>query len=280
MEAADIASLPITRLTQSAIRTEATAETIRRHGKHDTLNVAIALGGEVFSAQDDRTAVQGPGDIVVLDRRPTVMRTGSDSRTLFMEVPRERLERALGSTRRYTALRIGADQAGTSLVTGFFDELVRTDERLKPDTAERMASIGVDLLIASIAERLARDTPKSLQATLIVQRALAHVEAHLGDPNLDPPQLAAAMGVSLRHLQDLFHAHDRNISDWIWRRRLEVAARRLADPGHAHLAIGSVAYGCGFRNQAHFTRRFRARFGRTPTEHRRDQAGIATDRHG
>jgi len=279
MEAAEIASLPITRLTQSAIRTEATVETIRRHGKHDTLNVAIVLSGQVFSAQDDRTAVQHPGEIVVLDRRPTVMRTDADSRTLFIEVPRERLERALGSTRRYTALTIGADQAGTSLVTTFFDELVRTGEQLMSDTAARMASIGIDLLIASIADRLARDTPKSLQATLIVQRALAYVETHFGDPDLNPPKLAAAMGVSLRYLQELFHEHDRNIADWIWRRRLAVAAQRLTDPGYMHLAIGAVAYGCGFRDQAHFTRRFRARFGQAPTEFRRERAGIATDEH-
>lgn len=268
MEAADVGPLVITRLTQSAIRTEATADTIRRHGKHDTLNVAIALHGVVFSAQDDRTSVQHPGEIVVLDRRPTVMATDADSRTLFVELPRERLEQALGSTRRYTALTLGMDQASTSLVTTFFQELVRTYARLPSDTTARMASIGVDLLIASLAERLARETPKDLQGTLIVQRAMAYIEGHLGDPNLDPPTLAAAVGVSLRYLQQLFRQHDRNVADWIWRRRLEVAAQRLMDPGHAHLTIGALAYGCGFATQSHFSRRFRDHYGLSPSEYR------------
>ena len=67
------------------------------------------------------------------------------------------------------------------------------------------------------------------------------------------------MGISLRYLQELFHAQDRNIPDWIWRRRLEVAVQRLADPGFAHVAIGALAYGCGFSKQSHFCRRFKER---------------------
>ncbi|WP_342112041.1 helix-turn-helix domain-containing protein [Methylobacterium sp. SI9] len=268
LEAAEVGPLLITRITQSAINTEATPTTIRRHGKQDTLNVAIALRGQVFSAQDDRTSIQRPGDIVVLDRRPTTMVSEADTQTLFIELPRESLERALGSTRRYTALTIGADQPGTSLVTSFFDELVRTYGRLTPEMNARMASIGIDLIVASIAERLAQEPPENLQATLIVQRASAYIEANLGDPSFNPTRLAAAIGVSLRYLQALFHEHDRNISDWIWRRRLEVAAQRLSDPGFAHVNLGTLAYGCGFSNQSHFSRRFRDRYGLSPSAYR------------
>ncbi|MGU3450842.1 helix-turn-helix domain-containing protein [Methylobacterium sp. 391_Methyba4] len=74
--------------------------------------------------------------------------------------------------------------------------------------------------------------------------------------------------MSLRYLQELFRERDRNIAGWIWRRRLEVAAQRLADPGHAHMSVSALAYGCGFINQAHFSRSFRHRYGLTPTEHR------------
>jgi AraC family transcriptional regulator, positive regulator of tynA and feaB len=268
LEAAEAGPLLMTRITQSAVRTVATPETIRRHGKHATLNVAITLKGTVFCAQDDRTAVQRPGDIVVMDRRPAILQADGNTQTLFIEVPRECLERALGSTRRYTALTIGADQAGTPLVTSFFQGLADMCEHLTPEMSTRMASIGIDLIVASIAERLARETPKGIQGTLIVQRAAAYIEANLADADLDPTRLAAAVGVSLRHLQDLFREHDRNIADWIWRRRLEIAAQRLADPGFAHLAVGELAYSCGFSNQSHFCRRFKDRYGVTPSDYR------------
>ena len=80
--------------------------------------------------------------------------------------------------------------------------------------------------------------------------------------------LAAAVGVSLRHLQALFREQDRNIADWIWRRRLEIAAQRLADPGFAHLAVGELAYSCGFCTQSHFSRRFKDSYGISPSEYR------------
>ena len=104
--------------------------------------------------------------------------------------------------------------------------------------------------------------------TVVVQRAKAHVESHLGDPTLDAPQLPAAVGVSLRRLQELFHARGQHISDWIWQHRLEVAAERLVDPGSAHLPIGTLAFGCGFASQARFSRRFKERYGSTPREYR------------
>lgn len=268
LEAADIGSLLITHVSQGALRTEATPGTIRSHRKQATLSVVIKLAGTSSSAQGERESVQRPGDIVVLDRAPTVLTSSHGSRSFFLELPRERLESMLGPARLYNALTIEASQAGARLVGTFFNELVRVHDALDPDTASRMASIGVDLLVASIGERLGRENPKPLHGTLVVQRAKAHVEAHLGDPMLDPPGLAAAMGVSLRRLQELFHERGRHVSDWIWERRLETAARRLADRGCAHLPIGSIAYGCGFVSQAHFARRFKDRFGLTPREYR------------
>ena len=99
------------------------------------------------------------------------MVSAAETQILFLDVPRVSLERPLGPTRRYTALTIGADLPGTSMVTTFFDELVRTYDHLTPGMAARMASIGIDLLVASIAERLSQALPENLQATLIVQRA-------------------------------------------------------------------------------------------------------------
>jgi AraC family transcriptional activator of tynA and feaB len=204
----------------------------------------------------------------VLDRKPTVMLTKEHSRSLFLEVPRERLERMLGPVAQYAGLTVGAEQATTSLVTNFVDELTRIQGRLSLDLADRLSSIGIDLLVAGLSERLARETPRPLAGTLVTQRAKAYVEAHLGDPTLDAPQLAIAMGVSLRRLQQLFQVNGENIADWIWKRRLELAALRLSDPGSVGLSLGALAYTCGFISQSHFSRRFKDRYGMPPSEYR------------
>jgi len=268
LEVADIGPLLVSRILHGAIRSETTSETIRRHAKQDTLHVCIVLDGVVTSTQNDREAVQSAGEIVVLDHCPTVIATAADSRVLFIEIPRIRLEQLLGPARIYSALTIGSNLASTSLVTIFFNELIRIHSHLSPETADRMVSVGSDLLVAVIAERLAREMPEPLYQTVVLQRAKACVENNLGDPSFDPSRLAAAVGISVRRLQQLFQEKGIHVSDWIWRRRLEVSALRLADSGYAHLQLGTLAYGCGFGSQSHFSRRFKAHFGMTPNEYR------------
>jgi len=209
---------------------------------------------------------------VVLDRKPTVMETRSHSQSLVLEVPRDRLERMLGSVTLYAGLTVGSGQASTSIVTSFFGELVKLQDKLSPETAERMSSIAIDLLVASIAERLAQDAPKTIASTVLVQRAKHFIENNLDDPTFDAPELAIMMGVSLRRLQQLFQEHDLSISDWIWQRRLEIAAVKLGDPVYLHLPIGILAYGCGFISQTHFSRRFKSRYGMTAGEYRENTA--------
>ncbi|SFM16522.1 helix-turn-helix domain-containing protein [Methylobacterium pseudosasicola] len=268
MEATRIGSVAMHRVSQGAQRSEATGEMLRNSTNEGMVVVMLQLAGAATTDQDGRNSAQRPGDFVVIDQRPVVMTTRAGSTTLSLQLPRERLENVLGSTRLYTALTVGSDLASATLVSTFFRELIRVQHKLPPAAAARMASAGTDLIVASIAERLAREIPRPLHGTVVVQRAKAYVETHLGDMTLDPPQLAAAVGVSLRRLQELFHGHGQHISDWIWQRRLETAAQRLTDPGHAHLPIGTLAYGCGFASQAHFARRFKAQYGMTPSAYR------------
>ncbi len=268
IEAADVGSLSISRITQGALRTEATPHTIRQHAKHDTLSVAIKLNGVSSVTQDDRHAVQRPGDIVLIERRPSILQSSTGSCSYLLEVPRRRIEGALGSTQLYSAMTVNAALPSASLVRTFIEELVRVYGALTPEMAERMASIGIDLIVASLAEAMARATPKPQLGNVLVQRAKAHIESHLGDQSLDPAAVAAAVGVSLRRLQELFQEREHCVSEWIWERRLDNAARRLADPTCVHIPIGTIAYDCGFSSQAHFSRRFRTRYDRSPSEYR------------
>jgi AraC family transcriptional regulator, positive regulator of tynA and feaB len=267
IEVAAFGSLLITRSVQSSTRTEVTPEAVRRNGRGDRLYAVFTQSGRHAVQQNEREAMGLAGEFVVLDHRPGVsaIETGS---FLILDLPRERLERVLGPSRLFTALTIGADRASTTLTSTYVQELIRVGDQLPPDGKARMASIGIDLIVAGLAERLTQEVPRSIHGNATVQRAKAYVEAHLGDPALDPPHLAAAMGVSLRRLQELFHERGQHIADYIWERRLAAAAQRLADPACAHLSIGLLAYGCGFASQAHFARRFKERHGTTPRDYR------------
>ena len=65
----------------------------------------------------------------------------------------------------------------------------------------------------------------------------------------------------------------------IQHRRLQRAYRNLVNRGPEHTII-SVASTLGFKSESHFARAFRAEFGRTPTDVRRDAALKAQPREG
>lgn len=268
LEYARVGSIEAIHTAHGSLRAEATPSLVRRHGLHDSVAVFLRLAGVAKTSQFDRTSVQRPGDLMVLDCNPAAQEYSSGSQMLTLNIPRVRLETLLGPTRLYSGLNIGAELGSTTLATRFLNELMRVNHSLRPDVADRMAGIGIDLIAASIAERLAQKVSRPLLETVTVQRAKAYVEAHLGDPDFGPPELAAAVGVSLRRLQELFHERGRHVSDYIWERRLLKAGHQLSTAEHGRLQIGAVAYSCGFSSQAHFSRRFKAHHGVTPSEFR------------
>jgi AraC-like DNA-binding protein len=57
--------------------------------------------------------------------------------------------------------------------------------------------------------------------------------------------------------------------EWVWGRRLQRSREQLADPALAARAVSEIAYAQGFSDCAHFSRRFKARFGQSPSDYRR-----------
>src|SRR3546814_14556480 len=59
-------------------------------------------------------------------------------------------------------------------------------------------------------------------------------------------------------LHRLFSETGQSVGDWIWRRRLERAARDLTDPRFKGRSILNVAFDWGFNDASHFSRTFRS----------------------
>jgi AraC family transcriptional regulator, positive regulator of tynA and feaB len=51
-------------------------------------------------------------------------------------------------------------------------------------------------------------------------------------------------------------------------RRLQHCRQALEDPSQLGRTVGDIAYSCGFSDLSHFTRRYKAQFGRSPGESR------------
>lgn len=267
MEGARVGDVDISRMASDPIGSDARCVPKGRFDG-DMLVVNVVAEGSFSMQVGERDAVVRRGGFVVNDSSPWTFASRERSETLSIEVPRRRFEAVLGPSRLYAGLGVDGALGGASLATGFLHGLLRVEAGLDAASRVRMASIAQDLFIAAVAERLGRDTPAAVADGVVVQRAKACIEARFRDPGLTPDLVAGASGVSLRRLQELFARRHQSIAGWIWERRLAAAVALLEAAPTPDRAIGDVAVSCGFTSHAHFSTRFKARFGLTPRDFR------------
>jgi len=99
-----------------------------------------------------------------------------------------------------------------------------------------------------------------------------HLKAHSSNPELAPANVAATFNISVRYLHMLFEPSETSFAEFLLAQRLLHARHILADPRNHQTTILNIAFSCGFRDINHFGRRFRASYGVTPGEYRRNPA--------
>jgi AraC-like DNA-binding protein len=95
------------------------------------------------------------------------------------------------------------------------------------------------------------------------------IAGHLSNPNLSPAFVADRLGVSVRHMHELFETTEKSFSQTVTAVRLQ-ASRRLLTCAPQR-SISDVAFACGFESLATFYRAFRAAQGTTPGDFRARQ---------
>lgn len=262
----------VTRLFQRAVEYKLTADYAEKSDNGDYILACLMTEGSALIQQNGRDCVHKKGEIVLLDASPLTVKTSDLSKTVTFRIPRKKFEDVLGSVKVYSALSGSSQFPSMNLSSMFMGELLKKQAILGEKAAARMMAIGVDTMVAAFAERLATNISQPIYGTLVVQRAKYYMEENLHRFSLDPSEIAGAAGVSLRRLQELFHEQGQHILGWLWKRRLELAATRLADPTCDHLSIQNVAFSCGFNTQSHFSHRFKEHYGLPPRDYRKLRA--------
>lgn len=106
--------------------------------------------------------------------------------------------------------------------------------------------------------------------------AQALIAAEHSDPSLSAQRIAAAIGLSERHLSRVFAESGHSLPQAILQTRLDAARRLLADPAQRGASMAEIAARTGFASQAQFSRSYRNHFGVPPLRHRRELASGTT----
>lgn len=126
--------------------------------------------------------------------------------------------------------------------------------------------------LASAAATGAESLPASADSVFL-ERVCEAVRRHAHDQDFSVERLAKDLAMSRMHLyRRLQSVSGKSPAELLMEYRLERAAA-LLDAGTG--TVSEVAYGVGFKNLSHFTRRFRERFGHTPSAHRAKRSSMS-----
>jgi AraC-like DNA-binding protein len=217
--------------------------------------------------QNEDTVQLAVGDIGLVDgARPSTRISESGSQWLSIYLPRQPVISHLGFEPQSSLYGDGGTLAARVLrqlvLEGIGDE-----ESMAAPAGPHMRLALYDLLGAVFAPSDAGLV--SRHADKLFARIRSVIKDRCHDPDFGPPEVAAEMGISLRYVQKLLTARGCTCGELIYSIRLDQAAHLLER--RASLSTGQrlseIAYACGFRDYAHFARRFRHRFGRAPGAH-------------
>ncbi len=159
------------------------------------------------------------------------------------------------------------DRDGRVIYCSSFSKTISPGVRIGWIIAERYQEEAYDLLASIISDHAGEHRASALGASYLLA-AKQYIQQHLDEPALSCERVAAATGVSSRHLARLFAQEGSSPGRYLQERRLERARQLLASPQGRRLDVAEVAYRHGFSSQAHFARAFKARYGMTPSEAR------------
>jgi len=184
-----------------------------------------------------------------------------------LRLPRALVSRRMARPERVTALPFRSGRASANLAFGFVAGLANELPSLSLATQAVFHQALVDILVGTLAEPMGGNQSQALSNRhALRQRIRQFVEDHLAQPDLDCRRIAAAHGISSRYLSKLFVEEDLRLSEWLWTRRLDRARAAIEASASTGLSITRIAYEWGFKDPAHFSRAFKARFGRSPSE--------------
>lgn len=251
-------------------------EVSKNRAAADELFVCRQMAGRLAVEQSGREAVLDPGDITLLDPLlPYTAKFFPDSTLLVLKLPRRLLETRLGKTRQMIACRIQPAASETVLASTFLAMLPSHAGKLGAAAEEMIGEQALDLIAIALAKVMHSERPRVSSArSLALLNIHAAIEARLADPALDAKTVAAAAGVSVRYANAVLAQEGTSIMRLIQTRRLARCRRALDHPLQNHRTISEIAYGWGFSDMTHFGRRFKAAFGRSPRDYRRQNCEL------
>ncbi|MDF3868787.1 helix-turn-helix domain-containing protein [Pseudomonas denitrificans (nom. rej.)] len=185
-----------------------------------------------------------------------------------LKLPERILHRHVAVPDQRCALNFDASHGAGALFADYLALSARRLPELQPGDGRRLGNQLLELLGMALERQNPGEGDSGAVRAAHLRRIEQHILRHLGDSALNPAEIAAACGISVRYLHLLFRQSGRSVQDWIRELRLQACHEALRS-SPAPVSIGELAYRWGFADQAHFNRAFKQRYGMAPGALRR-----------
>lgn len=262
----DLDQLRFNQIRANAHSVQRSQADIQRDSRHSVF-LCFMLSGQGFSYQGTQCAQHSPGDIIIYD---TLMPYGQgfpdEMEMVVMDLPEPIASQYLRNWKRGNLLHLRRDTrfADTSseklvqLLNGILDQQV-SDNKQATLVTELLENI--DVLVANVCSG-------SLDQNLW-HYCERYIDQHLQNESMTTALLAKGLNISTRKLHRTFAENGFSVQNYIWQRRLERCRMEILSPACANRNVSEIAFKWGFNDAAHFSRRYKARYGETPVQTRK-----------
>ncbi|GLK84544.1 AraC family transcriptional regulator [Ancylobacter defluvii] len=234
---------------------------------NDDLAVSWISSGWRFDSRGRRTLETAPGAPCIM---PLDTRWRAEARdgewTVCVQLSRRLLEPLVRHIGDVGPDALRPDAPETRLLFDYLHAVSHTPvtPRLAPLVSQHIA----DLLAAALGttreveEIVAGRGMRAARLRAIKQ----YIEENVNNARLSAEVVGRHIGVSPRYIRRLFAEAGSSLSDYVADRRLTLIHDRLSDPRFAAQTIADIAFGLGLVEPSTFYRRFKERYGVTPSD--------------
>ena len=266
----NVGGIDIARISSNAERITRSRKQVA-NASDDYCFLIAQISGCSMMRQNGQEALLEKNDVTLIDSgRPSDFCFDGSFEQLSVHLPRKTIENKLRDKNIPCALQIPGKDGLGSILTNFMARLYDEADHFSPTQGAGLREAIFDLATAAIlADTPLTSDPAISQATL---SQIGHIQnfilARLPDPTLTPSSVAAAYGISTRHLHRMFNRVGTSVGEWIRLQRLSKCREDLANQRFAGHGIIQIAFHWGFNDASHFSRAFRAEFNISPREYR------------
>ena len=250
-----------------------------RSDYEDKYFAVLMLEGSQSVEQDGKIVTLHPGDFAIYDAtRPHHLRFGQAWREIVVSIPRTTLNQLVVGMEHRTACPLPTAQGVGSVMRGFLEQMSSQIHHVSEDEMLQLSETAISLIAMSLGNLQRNDLTQSRMKSLTLTRVKRYLLEQLCDPELNPPMIEHAVGISSRYINKLFEAENTSLMRYVWNLRLERCAEDLANPRCAMLRVSDIALRWGFNDMSHFSRAFRERFAMSPRDWRELQSASSRPR--